>query len=270
MFFSAVVIDSTNTAVQYNLGSNMQWTGAYNGRSEENNLRYEAIFDISEATNTLFEGNYAVGSERSGFRLPGDACDEASRHVYSEATANIAAVNQMGITFFFDYEINQPDDCVMISGFKLWKNVDYGILYIKDYSPIFSDIVFADNQVDLFAMVYGDDPLSHQCTPKTVKVEKSVSIGRTPSMDCTEARPSGTAFELSDNCRGRTAGDGGKLGLLFGMFPGGHNKAPQKPCANVITPNAPCGHMTVSGKYSNSCLKGSLEKNRKNWYQYRS
>ena len=251
-FFLAVVIGSRGSKLTYNMVSNLQWTGSYNGRAEEFNWRFEAGIDIYDAEDVQLEGNYVVGSEKAGYKLSGDACVASGRPVYNEIKSNMAAVNLMGIALLPTYK-SKREDCNMFSGFKLWKNIDYGMYYNNENSFLLSGSVLADNQVDLFSMMIGPSALGHICEHKTAEVTQSVVIGRTSSMDCSEEKPSDTMsyYSLSNHCRGVSGPGGEKLGILFPLFTEKTNKAPVKPCANVQASNSLCGTMKISSKFSN-------------------
>ena len=234
----------------WNLVANLQWTGSYNGRFEEFNDRYEASIDTIDATNPVLMGNYVAASERVGYHVSGVPSETAVTEPYDEELVNIAVSNLMGLAVF-PMDISRHRGISLFSGYNLWKNVDYGVYYNSRNSVKIESCVFAYNHgVDIFPMVFGPSSVAHLCEHKTVEVTDSIVIGYSSSMDMWfDAVPAETYIGLSSHCRGVRGPGDEKLGLVFPQLTQGFNKAPEKPCAGVISYNSLCGSMTITGRF---------------------
>lgn len=234
--------------IHSNLVANLQWTGAYDGRSEAFNIRYESSINAIGSQGLILTDNYMSGSERVGYRVPGEDCGTTQNY-----NNNYAVGNLMGVSIMPGDAIDQTGarTCTRLSGFVAFKNRDYGIYYNNIYSVELSDNIYSDNTLAMFPMVVEPNPLSGQCADKFVELKDSIVIGRATESVCTgESQASGTYFSLSGHCRGPTGPNGENLGVLFPQFTGGSNNAPEKPCGGIMSYNTICGRMTMTSKCS--------------------
>jgi len=241
--FSGIVTNSDATNIDGNLIANLKWTGSYDGRSEAFNIRYEGAVAAIGSTDLILKNNYASGSQRVGYWVPGEDCTSTDTNYEN----NVAAGNLMGVAVMIHDPI--PYSCARYAGFTVFKNRDYGIYYNNMPSLEVKDNIFADNTAALFPMVVEPNPLSHECSDKTITLSDSIFIGFSSGSNCAgETAATGTYINLSGHCRGPTGPNGESVGVLFPQFTGGGNNAPEKPCGNIMSYNTICGKMTMTSK----------------------
>jgi len=156
--FSGIVTNSDATNIEGNLIANLKWTGSYDGRSEAFNIRYEGAVAAIGSTDLILKNNYASGSQRVGYWVPGEDCTSTDTNYEN----NVAAGNLMGVAVMIHDPI--PYSCARYAGFTVFKNRDYGIYYNNMPSLEVKDNIFADNTAALFPMVVEPNPLSHECS----------------------------------------------------------------------------------------------------------
>ncbi|XP_052245987.1 fibrocystin-L-like isoform X3 [Dreissena polymorpha] len=244
---NGIVTTSDNTRIENNLVANLLWTGSYDGRNEPFNIRYEAGIYAIGSHGLHMADNYVAGSERVGYRVPGQDCDDP----YTPAVLNYAVGNLMGYGVFPPPKediLKQKDTqtCVRISDIAAFRSIDYGFYYQNDLNVNLHKIIVADNQVSIFPMVIGPNPLTHECGDQRVDVTDSILIGSTDNCANMQS-PSGVYMTNSGHCRGDKGPNGARLGLLFPQITGGGNGAPFKPCGNIMSYNPICGGGSVTG-----------------------
>ncbi|XP_052804443.1 fibrocystin-L-like isoform X2 [Mya arenaria] len=234
-----------NTRVRNNIAMNLLWTGSYAGRAESTNIRQEALFDLYNSIDTDLQNNFAFGSQRAGFSLPGQLCEET----YKPGLPNYAIGNQIGVWIGPNDDIQQSSSqtCVRFSDFVIMKSTYWSFYYNNHYSVEFENLILAENDGTLLPMVIGPNPLGHVCGDEYVKLSNSTVIGRLPGADCSsETSPFGTYMDLSGLCMQGTGPGGALLAVLFGQITGGSNNAPEKPCGNIMSYNTLCGRMEIT------------------------
>ncbi|KAK3587658.1 hypothetical protein CHS0354_042441 [Potamilus streckersoni] len=242
----AIWTASGNTTIRGNLAVLNIWTGGYQNRSEEFNIKYEAAIEAFaqglEATGLTLIDNAVAASERVCYHVPGTNCDDGNTGKYIN---NIGHSCLVGASLFpLDADVYS---CTRLANFTLWKNHDYGLYYNNDPSTKLTDNVVIENGVNVFSMVIGPSSLEHQYDDKFVYVSDTVLVGRTSSFDCSkDVLPSGDPnIELSSKNRPGVI-NGGMVGLVWTTFTAGSNMAPEKPFANIMTYQAIGGSMHVS------------------------
>ena len=225
-------------------------TASYNGREEEFNIRFEVGMNLLESKDTEFERNYVAASEKGGYLFSGVDCDSVC--TYDDERSNIAASNSFGAVIFPDHVIDR-DNCNKFCGLKLLNNFNYGFYYNNKNSVQISEMFIAGNQVGVFPMVTGPSSVGHICEHKTVEISNCVVLGHTSASACSEDNPPlGTWVDLMEHCKGIAGPGNEKIGLTFGQFSEGPNKAPKKPCAGIKKSDSICGSTKIKGMYS--CL----------------
>ena len=76
-----------------NLVSLMVNPGTYNGRDEER-LIWDSGFDSRRATRPILTGNAVAGSERAGYRVDGEPCEETTER-WADNTAHSVLIGVM-------------------------------------------------------------------------------------------------------------------------------------------------------------------------------
>jgi len=128
------------------------------------------------------------------------------------------------------------------------KSYDYGFYYNSIYSAELTNLILAENQVGLFPMVYGNNPLDHTCVDTYITLTDSYIIGEMPGADCSVETPaSGPYLDLTGVCRVGKMHSKAQIGMYLAQITGGSNAAPEKPCAGIMSYNPLCGSMTVTG-----------------------
>jgi hypothetical protein len=62
--------------IRNNLVTNVIWNGHYNGRDEPWNIKYDAGIQVNKAIDVVMENNVVAGSERVGYSIKGEICDD--------------------------------------------------------------------------------------------------------------------------------------------------------------------------------------------------
>jgi hypothetical protein len=224
----------------------MVWEGAYQDRYEPLNVRYNGAISGLEATNLILEGNRVSGSERLAYHLPLQSCSTSMSDWYSD---NVARSSLIGTATLPD-EVH-PNSCNRISGLTALKCTDFGVYYENKQSVIFEDLTLADNQVAIFPMVIGPSATGHAFENKTVTIKNVKIVGTTSSFDCTTDRVDGSDHNIELSANSRSFDSSRRIGITFGTFNSGSNKAPVKPFVNIMSYQAIMGLTILQGMYHN-------------------
>ncbi|XP_056378576.1 fibrocystin-L-like isoform X2 [Hyla sarda] len=227
--------------IRRNLVALAVWPGTYQGRLEVNNELWHGGITVNEGTDIVLQNNIVTGFERAGYRIDGESClnvtNPSQRWLNNEAYGGLYGI--------FMNEYGLPD-CTLIRGFKLWKCWDYGI-YVQIVSSVqISDVFLADNGMGIFTIIYTPPSVTHQTSDKTVQISKSVMVGSSPDIDCSDAlTDSDPNVKLTAQHRSRRPLTGGRSGICWPTFASSHNLAPGHPNAGIMSYNAISGLMTV-------------------------
>ncbi|KAM4688908.1 fibrocystin-L [Discoglossus pictus] len=228
--------------VRRNLVSLSIWPGAYQDREEIKNSLWHAGIEINKGTDVVLQHNVVAGFERSGYRINGEPCPDASN--YNEEWINNEAHGGL-----FGVYMNQDGlpGCSLIRRFTLWKCWDYGIYTQTADSVQVSEAVLADNGMGIISIVYTPPSVSHQTSNKTIQISNSLLVGSSPGAQCNDVMAdSDPNIKLSAEHRSSRPLTGGRSGICWPTFASAQNGAPDKPHAGLMSYNAISGLMTVT------------------------
>ena len=151
----------------------------YKGLIPPLDLFWPGGIEVIKAKNTTMVGNVVAGSEKIGFLIPGESCQDVNRERGWKENEAHSCLHGVHID-----KVSNAGDCALVSNFYSWKNFDYGIFSYASCSIIVSNSTIADSGNDLFLYVGKPPALSHVRKDRFVKVRDSLIIGVSPSFDC--------------------------------------------------------------------------------------
>lgn len=77
------------------------WPGAYQDRFESMNIDYDGAIHAPKAKELFLNDNIIAGSERVGYRLPGQACNTVAEDLWTNNVAQSCLAGWLMIIFFF-------------------------------------------------------------------------------------------------------------------------------------------------------------------------
>ncbi|TSK31508.1 Fibrocystin-L [Bagarius yarrelli] len=230
-----------NIRVRRNLVTLTLWPGSYNGRQETMNINWPAAIEANMGTGVVLQGNTVAGYERVGFRINGEPCpgslNPVDRWHQNEAHGGLYGVylNKDGLP-----------GCTQIQGFNVWKSFDYGIYFQVYMSVIVSNVTLVENGMGIMSLIYEPPSSSHEYSNKTILIQDSLIVGRSPSFNCSDTLSQNSPnIALSKAHRAPRPQNGGTTGICWPIFESAHNHAPLKPHAGLMSYNAISGHMNV-------------------------
>ena len=240
---SAIVTNSEDTRILNNMVALVVWTGSYQDRFQPFNFRWEAGVEAIEANNLTLQDNVVVGSERFGFHVSPLECDDTSGRYRN----NMAYSNLIG------YGVLPGDvlggDCVMVSGFILWKSHDWGIYYQNAPGLKIDGNTLVENRQGIWTSVLGPSPVDHLIGDKIVEISNTIIVGASSSFDCAkDVSPVNDNMRLSSLARPKMAPTGGMIGLVFPNFMAKTNEAPTMKFGDVMSYNSIYGLMKLTSK----------------------
>ena len=241
---AGIVTSSDDTRVINNMVALVIWPGSYQDRYEPYNFRYEAGIEAIAAENLTLQDNIVVGSERTAYHVKPLPCDDdtgrySNNHAYSSLMGSL---------------ILPPDtvtgDCVKMSGFIAWKNIEFGMYYQNDPSIIIDNNILVENGVGTWTGVLKPSALDHMIGDKTADVWNSLFVGATSVFDCSkDVLPvNEDNYKLSEFARTGRAPSGGMIGLTFTNFYQATNNAPEKPLIGCMAYNSIAGLTRVKSE----------------------
>ncbi|XP_078617899.1 fibrocystin-L-like [Branchiostoma floridae x Branchiostoma japonicum] len=249
----AMRVWGVDNKLRRNLVSLIIWPGGYQDRNEPENVDWTAAIEVFEATSIVLDGNVVAGSDRVGFHVDGEACSGGTTEAW---TNNVAHSCMVGVSVFPGDGINP---CTRISKFTVWKNHDYGIYFQAGVTEVVvENLLAADNQVNIFTMLFGPGSTSHRAVAKSMTIRNSHVVGTTPFFDCsTDVTPRDTNYEIGINSRSWSRPGGGKVGISLPLFSSGSNNARVKPFNGEMSYSALYGTLYIRdvafSKFGPSC-----------------
>ncbi|XP_075126263.1 fibrocystin-L-like [Leptodactylus fuscus] len=157
-----------------NVSGNLVAFTVWSGPSEN------AGIEISNGADIVLQNNVVAGSERAGYRINGESCQNVTgpsqQWLNNEAYGGLYGI----------YMNSGLQDCTRIRRFKVWKCWDYGIYIQASSSAKISEVVLADNGMGIFTTIYAPEAGTHQISSKTVHISKSLLVGSSPDFDCSD------------------------------------------------------------------------------------
>ena len=89
--------------------------------------------------------------------------------------------------------------------------------------------ILADNQVNIFTIVYSPESVSHQTSYKKVQILNALLVGRSEHFNCSlDSKPNDLNFHSANSIRSFAAGisNNGMIGLSWSNFISDSNGAP--------------------------------------------
>ncbi|XP_071828580.1 fibrocystin-L-like isoform X3 [Apostichopus japonicus] len=242
-----IVTWGEDTQIIHNLVTLVIFPGEYQDRSETENLMWNGGIEVEKARRPVLINNTVAGSERVGYKIKGELCDDSGTAWYgNEAHSTLHGVHIFGA--------NQPG-CSKVSNFFLWNSFDYAIYAQISSSLLVTGSKLVDNSAGVLALVKGPAALSHKTSEKFVEVRDSLMVGTSPSYDCQAATPEAAPF--TSKHRSPKTGGISTVGFYFSVFMSGSNGAPFKPFHKVMSYPAISGISKLSGvtfaDYGNAC-----------------
>nr|XP_032810523.1 fibrocystin-L isoform X1 [Petromyzon marinus] len=235
-------VEGGHVRIRRNLVTLSVWPGTYQDRLETNNLLlWPAAIQVHEATDVVLQGNVVAGFERLGFRIDGEPCPGVSSAVAAWSDNEVHG----GLFGVYMNKDGYPG-CSHIQGFLIWSCWDYGIYFQVTESVRVSNVSLVDNGMGLMSIIYSPLATSHKYSQKTVLVQNSLVVGTSPSFSCsdrlTNTNPN---VQLTMEHRSPRPATNGRSGICWPTFASGHNRAPEKPHAGIMSYNAISGMMLV-------------------------
>ncbi|XP_069076732.1 fibrocystin-L-like isoform X2 [Pleurodeles waltl] len=218
------------------------WPSTYQDRLEiNNNWLWHAGIEVNKGRQIVLQDNIVAGFERVAYRVNGEPCSGVS-NLAEEWSNNEAHGGLYGV---YMQEDGLPG-CSRIQGFTLWRCWDYGIYFQTTESVQINNVKLVDNGMGIFSIIYTPPATSHEMSTKTVTIKKSLLVGSSPNFNCSDVLTNRDAnIELSSAHRSTRPPNGGRSGICWPTFASGHNGAPRKPHAGLMSYNAITGLMTV-------------------------
>ncbi|KAJ8273405.1 hypothetical protein GJAV_G00101260 [Gymnothorax javanicus] len=227
----------SNNKVRRNLVTLSLFTGSYQGRAEAFNYEWNAAIEVNQGRNVVLQDNIVAGYERVGFRIDGEPCAEGMWY------QNEAHGGLIGLYMNKDGQVL----CSLIQNFTIWRSFDYGIYFQVTMSVQVRSVNLIDNGMGIFSIVFTPNAVSHLYSNKTVHVQDSLIVGSSPNFNCSLSLPSSATYmRLSSAHRSVRPPTGGRSGICWPTFASGHNNAPSKPHAGLMSYTAISGLMTVT------------------------
>ncbi|KAI8520672.1 Fibrocystin-L [Branchiostoma belcheri] len=246
----------TNNKIRNNLVALNIWTGDYNGRTEENNWKWDAGIEVQNGRGIVLQGNIVAGSEKAGYHIDGEPCTGNTAEAWSNNEVHGTLV---GVWAFED---GFPP-CVKVRGFYVWKAFDFGIYFQSDCNLEISDNTIADSRLGLFHFVIGPSALTHQVKDNWVHLEDSTFIGKSEGFDCDRdfpqlnPNPKPTYIRLPKMGRGYGSPGGAMVGTQVAMHSQSNNGVPTHPFAGNMAYPPLSGYMVINNvkfaRYGNQC-----------------
>lgn len=155
----------------------------YNGRREDPRVHWPGAIETHKAEEVILINNTVAGSERFGFKIDGVKCLTQNEPRNSATEGNEVHGAWHGIHLAYREGIS---DCTMIRGFKVWKNLDYGVYSYPRFSVIVDNLIAVDNTVGVLPYVWSPKAILHQTANKFFILRNSLIVGTSPNYDCAD------------------------------------------------------------------------------------
>ncbi|XP_072027284.1 LOW QUALITY PROTEIN: fibrocystin-L-like [Amphiura filiformis] len=224
---SAVIDYGTGNTFINNLVAVVINPGTYLDRFEEENKLLSAGFEMDKATNPILINNTVAGSERFGYKIKGEPCNEEPTW-----SGNTVHSTWMGVVLFE----KSLAGCSKVANFAIYKCANHGIYTLITSSLHVTDVIMADNKVGITPLIYSPLALSHVKSDKFVRVENSLIVAMSPDYDCggdDDVTPE--AYGIPRNHPAGLAPGSGHVGIKWPTFMSSFNGAPFKPFEKTIS-----------------------------------
>lgn len=211
------------------------WGSTFVPWQADYDVTYWGAIDAHEADSVIIENNFVSGAQRTGILYKGDLCPGVTQlqpGMNHSVKNNIIHSSLAGAAIFPGYTYSPLISCASMTGFTVFKSVNYGLYYQNAPKVILDSNVLVDNQVGLFAIVIEPNEISHAVENKTIHITNTIIVGRSSSFNCTsDLKPNDLNNKKALGMRtfGSGANGLGMTGLAIGNFLGETNKMPKKP-----------------------------------------
>ena len=218
------------------------WASTFVPWEAQFDFTFYGAIDAHMAVSVVIENNFVGGSQRSGILYNGGLCPGTAfiqpgmnhsikNNIVHSALAGVTTFP--GFTYASSGTLGSALKCVSISGFTIFKSVNWGIYYQNPPSVIFDSNVLVDNKVGILPYVLGPGLMTHMLTGKTVTFSNSIVVGRSSRFNCLTDSASASDLNMISAWKSTPFGSGvngkGVVGVTIGNFIGSNNKAPIKP-----------------------------------------
>ncbi|XP_078617867.1 fibrocystin-L-like isoform X2 [Branchiostoma floridae x Branchiostoma japonicum] len=248
----AINVWGSSNKIRKNLVALNIWTGSYNGRTEENNVDWDAAIEVHNGRGIVLQGNRVAGAEKAGYTIDGEPCTGNTAEAWSDNEVHGVLVGVWSLKECFP-------PCAKVRGFYVWKAFDFGIYFQSQCNLELEGNTIADSRLGIFHMVIGPSALTHVAVNNYVQMENSLFIGRSEGFDCDRdqpqlsPRPVPTYIRLPKDGRGFGSPSGGMVGTPLGLISQSDNGATTHP---------------FSGEMSYPTLYGSFRMNNVKFARY--
>ena len=222
---ASVLVSGRQARLHRNLAAVMLFPGTYNGRFEPENIAHPANFRVTDCFNLSMTENVAAGSERLGFHIDGEPCPPRSEMRLAVTSSlwyrNTAHSTLQGV--HIGYSDGQPD-CLMVRGFFVHNNFDFGIFAYTTSSVFITDSRSVDNGAGVIANSYRPRAIKHRFADKFVMVTRVHIVGASRSLSCSATVPASTRHPKSR--RGVRSSSKGHVGFVTSSFNSDKDLAP--------------------------------------------
>ncbi|XP_076438726.1 fibrocystin-L-like isoform X2 [Babylonia areolata] len=242
--YHAIHTNSIGTRLEGNLMALNIWSGAYLDRLESKNINFDPAVEAMDARDLVLRDNVVAGSERMGYHVPGQDCSTQTSDLWTNNEVH-SCLTGVGL---FGEDTAVSSTCTKWSGFRAWRNADWGLYLFNTASMEVEDLVGVENGASLLLFVMGPSSTTHDMEDKAITVRDSVFVGRTSSFDCSENSldSSDPNVRLSGQARGWRYGSCGRTAIAFPNFVNGSNDAPTKGWTNSMSYQALKGIMNIN------------------------
>uniref|UniRef100_A0A8D0SJH6 Fibrocystin-L n=1 Tax=Sus scrofa TaxID=9823 RepID=A0A8D0SJH6_PIG len=229
--------------VRGNLVTFSVWPGTYQNRKDRSSTLWHAAIEINRGTNTVLQNNVVAGFGRAGYRIDGEPCSSQSNSLGKWFDNEVHG----GLYGIYMNQDGLPG-CSLIQGFTIWACWDYGIYFQTTESVRVENVTLVDNGMAISSMIYMPPAISHKISSKTVQIKNSLIVGSSPKFNCSDVLTNDDPnIELSAAHRSSRPPSGGRGGICWPTFASGHNMAPRKPHAGIMSYRAISGLLDISG-----------------------
>ncbi|XP_066933159.1 fibrocystin-L-like [Clytia hemisphaerica] len=237
--FGTDFLEISNTVVHHTVGPAIQMSGmshrlidnlvsysiaeaTFSTKKYGFDIKWPGAIDIVKTENMTLIGNTIAGSEKDGLHWRGQKCSEAAE------ADNLVRDNEIHGTLFGMHvpAKGKYEECVLLSGFKIWMNYDYGVYAWPSQSIILTNSIFADNKLAVSLNVHGASSIGHAIRDDVITIKDSVLIGQSSAFDCAAGDLVPWHAEQYPDSRPPKHPKGGNIGIMTSLFSNGAATGP--------------------------------------------